>query len=182
MYIKKIVNHHLFVLFISIMFLFSFGFSQNKIKQSQRDSWTTFRIENNNKGKIRWNIKTGTVVSLYGIKTKAYPGDAIQAAKSFLIENHQMLGLTTDINDLKYEKQINLNQTKHIGFKQYYMDVPVYTGEYFVHMDETNQVMAVNGNYYTGIDINVNPKISKEQAIRTAIEEIGFQQPTKSNP
>jgi hypothetical protein len=93
-----------------------------------------------------------------------------------------MLGLSTDINDLKYEKQINLNQTKHIVFKQYYMDVPVYTGEYFVHLDESNRITTVNGNYYSDIDLDINPKITLEQAISAAIDQVGFTRPVNSEP
>ncbi len=77
-----------------------------------------------------------------------------------------------NLDDLKFEKLVDYDGIKHVSFSQLYKDIPIFTGEYVVHIGKDNNVIMSNGTYFTDINIDTNPKITKGQAIETAIKDL----------
>lgn len=60
---------------------------------------------------------------------------------------------------------------QHVRFRQQYQSIPVQDAELVVHLDPSNHIYLVNGDYQpTPLNVNIAPKISVQQAIKQATE------------
>jgi Zn-dependent metalloprotease len=62
----------------------------------------------------------------------------------------------------------------HLDFKQTYKGLPVWGGEYFVHIGSDGMIRMVNGNYYPNIQAHIIPNISESEAMSIAVNHIGI--------
>ena len=84
------------------------------------------------------------------------------------MENHQVLGISPDLNNLVTEKISSGSVTKHVRFSQTYNGIPVFRSATVVSIDRANRVYKIVSDYYPGIDIRTKPSISIEQALAIA--------------
>ncbi len=71
---------------------------------------------------------------------------------------------------LKQEND-NINFT-HYRYQQYYKGIFVTGGEYLLH-EKNSLLVSANGNIFNKLNIDVQPKITKELAIQNAIKNVG---------
>ena len=71
---------------------------------------------------------------------------------------------------LKQEND-NINFT-HYRYQQYYNGILVTGGEYLLH-EKNNLLVSANGNIFNKLNIDIQPKITKELAILNAIKNVG---------
>ncbi|MFC1726075.1 M4 family metallopeptidase [candidate division KSB1 bacterium] len=104
--------------------------------------------------KIHRHEKNGTPVFLSGKGlskhtpklSKAASGS--QTALTFVVENKEIFRLSDPFNELKFEKEIlEKNGTKHVEFKQYYNNIPVWAHNIVFHMKPDNQIYSINARY-----------------------------------
>lgn len=135
--------------------------------------WHQFKKDNGQGWRIRWNKTTGLPASIFsGLTQKAYPGNAEQAARTFLKEHRTLFGVA-DLTDLDYIKTQTHKGIRHVTFNQAVNGVPVYEAEYKVHLRTSGKVDMANGTYYPDIDITTTPSISGENAIGNALSDLG---------
>jgi Zn-dependent metalloprotease len=75
-------------------------------------------------------------------------------------------------NSLQLERRdVDKNKFSHIKYKQYYKGIPVEYGIYKAHI-RNGKLESVNGEYYSHINLNTIPTLSKKSAFSKALEKI----------
>ncbi|MBR4026589.1 MAG: M4 family metallopeptidase [Lachnospiraceae bacterium] len=73
-----------------------------------------------------------------------------------------------------YESSVNLgNQTNYYRLQQVYHSIPVYGYQLIVSTDSNGTIQALNGHYYPEIDMEINPRLSMNEAKDVVIDDIG---------
>lgn len=138
--------------------------------------WQQFKDQNGSKWQIRWNERTGLPVSIFsGLTEKTYPGNAEQAARSFLGDHGALFGFE-NLSRLQHVKTQTHRGIRHVTFNQTVKGVPVYEAEYKVHLRSDGKVDMVNGIYYPNVEVSTNPSISKAVSIEAAGSDIELPQ------
>lgn len=89
----------------------------------------------------------------------------------FFQQEVDKLGLSPDcIFKLQQEVQ-GLSETRHFRFKQFHKEFPVYASTLILH-ERDGIVHHVNGNYLSGINVNVQAQISADQAVQIAMHHL----------
>ncbi len=60
----------------------------------------------------------------------------------------------------------------HYRYQQTYKSISVNGSEYLLH-EKNGKLISANGNFYSGLSINVSPSVTKETAIQNAIKFVG---------
>jgi Zn-dependent metalloprotease len=132
---------------------------------------------------VTWDSQTGIPRFLTGrgastrlpyIPTAAEIGNPLAIARGFLDQNRALFRLdavTRDFGPARFEpdKQLNFSQ---IRLPQLYNGIPVFGRQLAVHLDQKDQVVAVNGQYVPGLNISTRPSLTKEQAEQFAVTDV----------
>lgn len=157
-------------------------FSQTIPDSTQITTWEAFNRSYGGKWIIRWNKQTGTPAFIFGHRTKPYRGTPQEIAKRFLRENIVVLRMKPDISDLIIDKiRVSKNVT-HIKLKQFFQGLPVYSGNYSVHIASDGSIHMVNGNYFPDVMVETSPEIMATQAIYTATRALSISDSFSSAP
>lgn len=108
-----------------------------------------------------------------GLTLAEYPGSnptPASAANQFVAEYGSYFGLLNPSEEtrLANEKKDDL-EMNHFWYDQKYKGIPVFAGQVAVHVRDNLSVSSANGIIVPDINIDTNPKISKEKAIGKAI-------------
>ena len=158
----------------------TFLWSQVTPNPAQIIAWEQFNSNYGNNWTIRWDEDTSTPASLYGHKTTSYFGNTVNVARSFLIDNRAIFNMRDDLADLVVKQIRESHGVTHIKFGQNYNGVPVYGGEYAVHIGSDNRVHMANGRYFPEIQVGVSPSLTDAQAIDYATSLVTIQGPLSS--
>ncbi len=102
----------------------------------------------------------------FNTNVKAYP--VSKAAEVLKRE----LNVPADVDFKLYKEENDPVFGKLLRYQEYYKNVKVEFGRYFVH-SSNGIIVSINGDYEPVDNLNVNPKISKDQAFESAINYIG---------
>ena len=155
-----------------------------------------------NKAVIQPNFKSPfaqkqNTVSVNGIKPSGQPqGKSVNENSNFTIQKNGDYSLIQFSEASKISKQeffqtlasdlkisdadkfsLIKTETDEIGFTHYryqqtFNGISVIGGEYLLH-EKNGKIISANGNYFSGLSINVTPTVSKETAIQNAIKNFG---------
>jgi len=91
------------------------------------------------------------------------------AANQFLAEYGSYFGLSNSAEELaQVENEKDDLGMSHLVYDQKYKGVPVMGGQIVVHLADNSAVKSANGQVVPDINLNVSPKLSREQAVATA--------------
>lgn len=165
--------------FVSALFLFSVSaaagpqqkenLTQIPPSQEANDQWQQLK-KVNPKSEIEWNKQTGSANRISHFLTSPYPGAPEERAKAFMKEHAVLLGMPTDLTDVKHVKSSKTavegkTGIDYVTFQQYYDKYPVIGAETILHITESGKVFRVYNQHYPRIEIKNTIKISKEKAI-----------------
>ena len=94
-------------------------------------------------------------------------------AMVFFREYGSIFGVTRADIELRAVRTVrDIHGMEHAIFRQTYGDVPVFGAELRVHFDPRGRLFAVNGTFVPGIKLDMNPRLSSDQAARVAIATV----------
>jgi len=132
---------------------------------------------------IRWNQRTGTPATLFGYKTEpvGVPYRPEKIARDFLKKNHKIFKMKPGLEDLTFRRSRESAGITHLDFRQTYKGIPVYMGEYSVHVGSDGRIWMANGNYYPDISVDTSPKLSSGEAEAIAFAKVGVTGELRAN-
>jgi hypothetical protein len=149
-------------------------YDPSAVKTEKIAVWKRFNNQHQNKWKVKWNPITGTPHKISGhyieIKDSLTKENIEQVTRKQLEKHRDLLQInpkTLNLSkaDLDIPKYAEASTgTWYINYRQTYNDLPVRGGS--VRLIIRNQKLTSFGSdYYPGIDISPDPKISEEQAV-----------------
>ncbi len=132
------------------------------------------QMEDNPEWKVKWDKKKGIAKRLFGTKSKAFPGKPEDAARKFLSSYHGLFGLKADLDGLLIKKNIKTPLGERITFRQHYNQIPVVGAEVTVHVSDKNNIILVENQCIPNIQIDTQPLVEKDDALRTAERAVGI--------
>lgn len=158
----------LVLILVSLLMGFNPRAISQELKKSQLEKLAELK-ERDPTMRIRWEKKTFTPAHLSGKLTDRMEGTAEEIATRFLKEV-QPLFKFKDV-----DKELSIVGVKsdklgwqHVSLQQMYKDVPVEGKTALVHINKEKEVRSVSAKYLPNIDLDVTPKITKENAIEAA--------------
>ena len=119
--------------------------------------------------KVRWDEKTVVPRRLQGNLSKIMRGTPETMAKQFLGQIKDLYRISNAEKEFKLMRVTTDHiGVRHVRLKQEFKGLPVFGAEVIVHIDSENIVRGVNGQYFPVPAISTTPKISSEEAIKTA--------------
>ena len=122
-----------------------------------------FRDKYGKKWKMQYNHFSGAVKNIWGYKTQSRLGKPEDIAKDFITQNHDLFKI--NFSHLNFKKTIRHKNYRHIKYTQTYKDIPVERGKVSVHLLTDNSIIGINSSYFTDIDLEIMPHISRESAL-----------------
>jgi len=132
--------------------------------------------QTNHRKNMKYDKTSRIPVVMFDIKTIKYTGTPENAARQYLIENKDLLGLKENIPDLDVIKVKESPAGFHILFQQVYKGIPVDGATILVSTNKENRIRAIINNYQTIIDLNTIPNINGTQALEIAYKSISYYQ------
>lgn len=148
-------------------------------------AWEHFRQKHGAQWNVRWSDRAQigrsptradagkAPATVFGALTQPYGGPPEQAARAFLSAHHNLFQMPKDLSNLEVANAVTLRGVTHVHFRQTYQGIPIYEGEYLVHVRKDGRIDMANGTYYAEIDAPTSPSISESSARRAAIEDLG---------
>ncbi len=109
------------------------------------NDWNEFIQWEGNSWKPRFTDRN-TLSSIYGISAQTQT-DAEAAALQFLQRHHRLLGIDR-LTDLRLRQRQNSDLGTHFLYQQYFGELPVENGVVALHMNHTNQMIAVHNSFH----------------------------------
>lgn len=162
------------------------AFSSSAIAQKPQDNKSREvlpqEIENRRTvDNISYSEATGMPINIRGISFKVSAQDPETAAREYLKQNQEQLGLT----DANLENDFSLIAVRNglsgnvVRLQQNYRGIPVYNAQITIHINKSNQVTYVANAFKYGIEnIDTNPAISKSSAFDGAVVQSRITLPT----
>ncbi len=142
--------------------------SQTPLDAQALETLENFNQKTDSSWQIRLNRQSGKPRSLVngrGLKV----GKSSSAALSFLRKYEDFLGV--DRKQLKLKLQRKSPIGLHYYFDQYYKKLPVENAYVKVHTDLSGNLINYQSTYISGLDIDVKPAVSAEQAVSAAEQD-----------
>ena len=149
-----------------------------EIPPGMEEEWEEFRERYGDAfSKVEWGLSCGCVRELYGyydtgrgeLRTEE---EAEALAREFLSENAKLFKV--DLSQLRVKKvELDRRGVWTVDYEQYYKDVPVYTGEVRVLMNNKSYLKRVINNFYPGISISTTPSLSRREAVKIVASVTG---------
>ncbi len=118
--------------------------------------------------------ETGVVRRLRGSVTVRGAKSSGEAADRFLLEHHAVLGLSTNLNELKLSRTDTSLTRIHAIYDQVYSGLPVFGGQLGVHTDKNGAVELVNADL---VPIphpqELRTNLPSEAAVSMAVKAVG---------
>jgi len=104
---------------------------------------------------------------------KVNAGDVQQKSMTFLSDNAKLFGLRANEDIYRFKEQKTDNYgLDNVTLQQTYKGVPVYDGLLKFHYNKNKDLTSLNGNFISGIKINVVPSLAQHQAEAIAIKYV----------
>ncbi|MCU0494345.1 MAG: hypothetical protein MUD01_22380, partial [Chloroflexaceae bacterium] len=132
---------------------------------------------------VTWDATTGIPTYLAGAAvatrlpytpTAAERGNPLAIARGFLDANRALFGLRSAASELQLRRNEADHQLgySHMRLDQVYQGIPVFGKQLVVHLDQQEQVVAVNGQFLPQLDVPTQPTISQRQAEEAALRDL----------
>jgi Zn-dependent metalloprotease len=132
---------------------------------------------------VHWSETTGIPDFLTGADpatripytpTAAERGNPLAIARGFFDQNRALFGLTSADAELQFVRLEPDHQLafKHVRMAQVYQGLPVFGKQFVVHIDQHEQIVAVNGQFTPGITVATQPILTTDQAEATALRDL----------
>jgi len=128
----------------------------------------------NNSFAVHWNEQSGTADIITLSKPISFGESPIASATSFLQEFKPVLRKRDSDDELAVDRSVEKRGIHYVRFKQYYKGLPVRGGEYVVTVLSGAKVQLALGGFYSGIQINVAPQLTVQQALSFALKSPPF--------
>ena len=123
---------------------------------------------------IRWDAATGIPAFLTGSITPPSNGSPLVEAVAFFDANKDLYRMTNPGAELVEKRQVvDEMGMVHLHMAQVYKGIPVFGSEMSVHFSSGNKIQTVNGRYVPDIELSVDPKVTSDAAIATALNDLG---------
>lgn len=133
--------------------------------------------------KIRWDKENYIPKKIYGFETEKYEGTPKEIAEAFLKENMDVLKISADLGDLKFDKVTESLGASTVLFQQYFNGTPIHGAWVTIHINKNNRIFMVKND--TVPVSKLNEKIGAAKAgplpesridliIKKKIEEYGI--------
>jgi Zn-dependent metalloprotease len=132
---------------------------------------------------VDWDKRTGIPNFLAGRQASdripytpsaAERGNPVAIARGFLDENRALFRLASvdaDLRLVRLEPDRQLGYA-HVRLGQFYHGFPVFGRQLIVHLDQNEQIVAVNGQFAPGVVAATKPAIDARQAEATALADL----------
>jgi hypothetical protein len=151
----------------------SLSFAQKQMS----DSWKKFETENATQDlKVIWDEQanvprmiTGMLIALpEGMKAPTRKSDISSIVFSFLNKYKELLQITPDV--VKEKKIWKFQDKWYVILQTYYRDIPILNGKVGLTLDDQGRILTYSSDYNPQMEINVNPGISNDDAVKLAYE------------
>jgi M6 family metalloprotease-like protein len=122
--------------------------------------------------RVRLSADSKRIESLVGLGTAPYGDTPEPAARRFLGENIGLFGLKADLADLRVRSQISGAFSHHVDFEQMANGLPVENARTRVNLSKDNKILEVKSSYAPFSPNSVTPRITKQQAIDVAVQDL----------
>lgn len=144
-------------------------------KEAAVAAFEQFKEAHGAKWELKFDKKTGLPKTLSGAEYEALPGGPEEVARGFLERQGAMFLLKSGLSDLRTEKVLKGSGTYHVKLQQYYKGLKVFMSGVDVSMKEGGKVDFVKSNYRPLEDIDARPAVGFEEALASAMKEIGVE-------
>ncbi|MFC1464307.1 MAG: M4 family metallopeptidase [Candidatus Brachytrichaceae bacterium NZ_4S206] len=106
--------------------------------------------------------------------TAAERGNPVAIARGFLDANRALFKLGSAMDELtllRIEPDMQLNYA-HVRLNQTYKGLPVFGRQLVVHLDPSEAIVAVNGQYAPGINVETQPVLTTAEAETLAVQDL----------
>ena len=126
---------------------------------------------------VHWDNELGTPDILTFGSPRAFDPDPILSATKFLSELHGLLQPRETIDTWDQILAQHYAGVTYVRFAQKYKEIDVEGGEYVITVLSGGKVLSLSGHHHRGIAIDIQPKISDNQALKIALTNVqtGFQ-------
>jgi len=130
---------------------------------------TSVAISSGQEVRIRPDGDTGVPAFLTGDITPPAAADREGSAVAFFEENRDLYQMRSPGEELALsrEETDGLGMT-HLRLDQVYRGVPVFGRQLAVHFSPEGRITAINGSYYPGLDLSVEPQLTAGEAVANA--------------
>jgi predicted small secreted protein len=155
------------VVFLQFHFTLGFGNKQGEQqKTSPLPSWQWYYTPQG-----RWETSTNIPRTLYNVNYGPLPGTAVEAAKMYLRQHHQLFKMNSSLEDLQTIQVQKSPAGNHVRMNQTYNGIPVYHGDVVISLNNNNVVTFVSNNYKPDLSVeHLTPSLSSERA-RSILKE-----------
>ena len=147
-----------------------------EIDEINQNNWANFKEKYGENWKVHWNNLTGTPSMIYGSAYNLNQGevankdDAERLSKVFIGENKDLLNID-NISNLELSSVDNGNDEWYVRYQQFYEGIPVHNGRVSLTISDKGEIKSLGSDFYSNIDVDVIPKLSKNDAIKIAKKE-----------
>ena len=119
----------------------------------------------------RWNDFGGSPDVLYDFASPAYTGTPEEAARAFVMQNHELFGVT-ELNNFRVFSSRNALGGHLVRFQQTFNGVAVENGGIGIVMNANKQVIMASGPFFRDVAVNTQPLLSAAQAKAAADNDL----------
>lgn len=98
------------------------------------------------KWNIRWDKENYIPKKIYGFETEKYEGTPKETAEAFLKENMDVLKISADLDDLKFDKVTESLGSSTVLFQQYFDGTPIHGAWVTIHINKQNRIFMVKND------------------------------------
>ena len=134
--------------------------------------------------RARWHPNRETVRSLYNLTLPSSKGTLETSARRCISDYYDLFAMSDPNTELRLKNIQSSLTGKHVRFHQYYNGIEVYGAAISVHTNHSGQIRMIHSNYFPHINISTAAAFSPDQAISTAIAEMGvfdLRKPPRAN-
>ncbi|MDZ7262316.1 MAG: M36 family metallopeptidase [candidate division KSB1 bacterium] len=153
---------------LGLMAMASLAFGQVRPDSTQLAAFEILYTRFDSALAIHWNEQTGTPDIITVWKLPTFARNARVSAQLFLQEIRGLFKERVSEDRLEFDRVRETAGIQHLRFQQVYKGVPVRGGEYVVTVLPGNKVQTALGGFYRDIQLDVNPKLSAQQALTFA--------------
>jgi len=134
--------------------------------------WTKFS-NIHKKSKISFDEHTGLIKKIIGFKTIPLGITPETSALNFINSERELLEI--DTNNIKLQNKFKHKNYNHVVYNQVYKNIPVENSQVKVHLTDNNEVIALYSQYKPNINLDINPSITVQDAIKTVQNNVNQQ-------
>ncbi len=133
------------------------------------ETTTRETLDNGQQVLVRWDPVDGVPAFLTGPVSVPQADNLEASTYAFLDQNAELFRMDDPWGELRLERSdIDGLGMTHLHMAQIYRGVPVFGAELAVHYSAEGMLTAINGDYKPGLDLSVEPVVSREQAMAVA--------------